>query len=305
METPTVNAQETLPFMANKSLEAIFELAKPLDVGIGDQLKEELTAIRDNYLDSQFDQGSIDGLRLKLKRKLCGLINQTPSVDKRSEVDPSRVITDDSWAVSLVRLPDRDRSQHVFIVLEGKQGRKSKIWFADFIAGKGKFDVVKPGTKEGKVRIDYHESEDPTSRLLFKCEKEMMNVRANDRWLYTTTNIPKATAKILLENLEKSKKKPPKFHVAGNKSVVAIGSAASSSNTTGHNCFTFAKKMLDDLNDVNIKLPAEGYETWIYSASSNYLVDQRFRSSKFGLLPWFAAGAAVSFLLYKASLPVK
>ncbi|XP_067026194.1 uncharacterized protein [Acropora muricata] len=304
-ETSSVNAQQKLTFMANESLGAILEFAKPLDVGIGAQLKEELTAIRDNYLNSQFDQRSREELRLKLKMKLCGLVNQTPSVDKRSEVDPSRVITDDSWAVSLVRLPDRDRSEHVFIVLEGKQGRKSKIWFADFIAGRGMFDVVNPGTKEGKVRIDYHESEDPTSSLLFECEKEMMNVRANDRWLHTTMLIPKATAEILIENIEKSKKEPPKFHLAGDKSVVAIGSATSSSNTTGHNCFTWAKKMLDDLNDINIKLPEEGYDTWIYAASSNYLVDKRFGSSKFGFLLMFAIGVAVSFLLYKASLPAK
>lgn len=302
METPIVNAKETLLFMANKSLEALFELATPLDVGIGDQLKEELKAIRDNYLNSQFDERSRDGLQLKLKMKLCGLINQTPSVDKRSKVDPSRVITDDCWAVSLVRLPDRNHAQHVFIVLEGKQGRKSKIWFADFIAGNGRFDVVKPGTKEGKVRIDYHESEDPTSRLLFECEKEMMNVRANDRWLHTTTVIPKATAEILIENIEKSEKEPPKFLLVGNKNVCAEGAAKKKGNTTGHNCFTWAKKMLDDLNDVNIKLPAEGYDTWIYSASSNYLVDPRFRSSKFGFLLMFAAGAAVSVLLYKALL---
>lgn len=294
--------------LANGTLQTLFELAQLLDVDIGDQLKEELTAICANYLDSSCHQDRGDGLKLRLKLKLCGLTNQTPSLVssstnfKRSEVDPSRIITDDCWAVSFVRLPDRTgTSEHVFIVLEGKTGRKAKIWFADFIAAK-KSDVFKPGTADGKVRLDYHESEDPTSRLFFQCEKEMMDVRAIERRCSITTLIPKATAEILIENIKKEKKNPPKFHIAGNKSLVADASAKSTRNSTGHNCFTFAKKMLNDLNDVNIKLPEEGLDTWIYSASSNYLVDKSFKSSKFGfpLIIVIATGTVVSFLLHKA-----
>lgn len=56
--------------------------------------------------------------------------------------------------------------EYVFIVFEGKIGRKVKIWFVDFIVVK-KFDVFKLGIVDGKVRLDYYELEDLISRLFF------------------------------------------------------------------------------------------------------------------------------------------
>ncbi|KAL9983536.1 hypothetical protein ACROYT_G005722 [Oculina patagonica] len=320
-KTPEDEHTKKLKEFANKCLQSLIKHAKELDVDrLGDQLEEELKDICDNYMNFKFDQSLEDSIRVKLKKKLCGPRSEIPNppppqlessstVYKRSEVDPTRIITDQCWTVSLVRLPDRSNPQHAFIVLEGKTGRKSKIWFADFVAVHW-FDVVRPGTEDGKVRMEYYDSEgvaDPTSRLLFKCQKRMMDVRASDRLLFSTWPIAKTTAEILIQMIEAQQKNPPKYHMLGDNSVLAGSSAKSSSNTTGHNCFTFAKMMLRDLNDVYIELPDDGLETWIIgSATSRYLVDKQltrrkwYETSSFQLTVGFLVGLLVAFFLLKA-----
>lgn len=262
--------------------------------------------------------------RVRLKKNVFGglrteISNPPPqrepssTVYKRSEVDPTRVITDECWTVSLLRLPDRSNSEHAFIVVEGKTGRKSKIWFADFVAV-GWFGAVTPGTKEGKVRMESYESvaltTDRTSdRLLFKCQMRMMDVRASDRLLFSTWLIAKTTAENLIQMIEAKQEKPPKYHIMGNESLSAESSALLSSNTTGHNCFTFAKMMLHDLNDPFIQLPEHGLDTWIGSATSRYLVDKQLRSQKwykkpsFVLILGFLAGIGVAYFKFKTFQP--
>ena len=77
------------------------------------------------------------------------------------------------------------------------------------------------------------------------------------------------------------------------------------SNPTGHNCSTFAKMMLRDLNDPYIELPEDGLGTWIGSATSRYLVDKQLRSGKwyktqsFSLMFWFLAGIGAAYFLFK------
>ena len=311
---------ETLVPFANRCLKSLFKHAKELDVDIDQQLEEELKDICNNYMNFKFDQHSEDSIRAKLKKKLCGCrrkISSPPpqfesssAVYKRSEVDPTRVITDQCWAVSLVRLPDRSNPQHAFIVLEGKTGRKSKIWFTDFVAADW-FDAIHPGTEEGIVRMEYYDSEDSTSKLLFKCQKKMMDIRACDHLLYSTWLIAKTSAEYLIKTIEAEDKKPPKFHLLGNNSVLAVSSATSSSNPMGHNCFTFAKKMLRDLNDQYIELPEDGLDTWICSATSRYLIDKRFRNrkwyekSRFHLMFGFLVGVLCCFLVAQGFLAIE
>lgn len=307
-----------------KFLQELIQRAKDLGVDIGYQLEEELKDICENYMNFKFHQ-DYDIISVRLKKKVCGglrseVSNSPPQQEsssplhKRSEVDPTRVITDECWTVSLVRLPDRSNSEHAFIVLEGKTGRKSKIWFADFVAEHW-FDTVKPGTEEGKVRMESYESKavaDPTSsRILFKCQKKMMDVRASDRLLFSTWLIAKSAAENLIRMIEAKQEKPPKYHILGDNSVLAGSSARSSSNPTGHNCFTFAKMMLRDLNDPFIELPEAGLETWIASATSRYLVDKHLPSRRwysapsFLLMFGFLAGIVVAYFLFKTFQPKK
>ena len=305
------------PTAAQSNLDNLITKARETGVDIGDQLEEELKDICGNYMNLRFDQ-DLDSISVRLKKKVCGLgseksntssqLEPSRTVHKRSEVDPTRVITDECWTVSLVRLPDRSNSEHAFIVLEGKTGRKSKIWFADFVAVHW-FDAVKPGTEEGKVRMESYESvavtERTSDRLLFKCQKRMMDVRASDRLLFCTWLIAKSGAENLIRMIEAQQEKPPKYHILGDSSVLAGSSATSSSNPTGHNCFTFAKMMLRDLNDPYIELLEDGLETWIGSATSRYLVDRQLRSRKWYETPSFVlkfgflAGTVVAYFLFK------
>lgn len=308
--------------LADQVLSKLMQSAKNLGVVIGDQLEGELQ----KYVYNPIPWSDHTDIKIKLQKVMCGPrieVSSKPPPQpespravykyKRSEIDPTRVITDECWTVSLARMPDRSNAEHAFIVLEGKSGGKSKIWFADFVPRRW-FGVACPGTEDGKVRIEYHESEgitDPESRLLYKCQKKMMDVRASDRLLYSTWLIAQTTAENLIHMIQEQERNPPKYHALGHNSVLAKGSAISSSNETGHNCFTFAKMILRDLNDVFIELPDDGLETWIVSATSRYLVDKQFlKSRKWYRTPWsqqmlsfltvgVVAGVVVS-LLFKA-----
>lgn len=308
---------------ASQCLSKLMQSAKDLGVVIGDPLEGELQKY---VYDNLIQLSDYNDIKIKLQKVMCGPrieVSGKPEPQpespravykyRRSEIDPTRVITDECWAVSLARMPDRSNAEHAFIVLEGKAGGKSKIWFADFLARR-RFDVVCPGTQDGKVRIEYYESEgitDPESRLLFKCQRKMMDVRVGDRLLYSTWLIAQTTAENLIHMIQEQERNPPKYHALGHNSVLAEGSAISSSNETGHNCFTFAKMILRDLNDVFIQLPEDGLETWIVSATSRYLVDKQFlKSRKWYRTPWSqqmlsflivgVVGGVVVSLLFKA-----
>ena len=235
-------------------------------------------------------------------KKLSTLWKGTDTKYKRCEVDRTRIITNDYWAVSLVRLPHSSNDEHAFLVLEGIKGNKSMIWFADFVANS--LDLLLPGIRGGKVRIDYHESEGiagSSNKLLIQCHKKLMQVREGDRWLNKTWHIRKDTAQMLINNIEDQKKDPPKYNILGD-SMVAASSATSSSNATGHNCFTFAKMMLNDLDDEYIKVPQDTLEDWICSVTSRYLVDNQM-NNKLSLSWWYALPvtvlvAAISLAFY-------
>ena len=97
---------------------------------------------------------------------------------KRSAIDPTRMISKDFWAVSLVRLPDRSNSEHAFLVIEGTSDNASVIWLADFVT-ENELDTVSPGIKNGKVRIAQCKStQEPgaSNKLLFQCEKQLMDI---------------------------------------------------------------------------------------------------------------------------------
>ena len=203
-------------------------------------------------------------------------VESNKPVIKHSEIDSTLIITDEFWAISLVRLPDSSNLQHAFLVLEGETDNKSMIWFVDFVAKKWR-NAFSPGLRQGKVRIDYHDSEEvasSSSKLLFLCEKQMMKIRQSDRLLYSTWQISESTAKTLIQNIETQKENPPKYNLIGN-TALAASSATLSRNDTGHNCFTFARMMLHDLNNKNIQIPQDKLADWVYSAASRFLVDEQ------------------------------
>ena len=221
--------------------------------------------------------------------------------EKRSEIDPTRFITNVYWAISIVRLPDKSR-EHAFLVIEGTSGNTLKIWFADFVV-KDILDLFRPGYRDGKVRLNYYEStQEPgvSNKLLFRCEKQLMNIQRGDRLVYSTWHIPKPTAEKLVRILERWKHNPPKYNILGNTILAAsTASLSSSSNRTGHNSFTFIRMVLRELRDDYIIIPESTLEKWIFCTASRYLVDKE-RSDKFGfgsILIFLASAVTAVFLV--------
>ncbi len=290
--------------LSNQNVERLPKLADKIKIrakSLGIDTSEELSKVNDH---EKLDKDDLDSLQLNLKTKLCKLRVKKPTQKvmntRRSEVDRTRIITDEYWAISLVRLPDSSNSQHAFLVLEGKSGNESMIWFADFVA-EGTLHTFSPGIKDGIVRTYYDSQEmvDPSRELLFQCNKTLMEVRNGERWLHQTWHISEGTAQNFIKCIGQWKKKPPKYNILGN-SRLAAGSAIASSTTTGHNCFTFARMMLLDLKDECIEIPEGTLEEWVCSITSRYLVDKQFNNkwwqmSRFPLMFTFLAGAVIAY----------
>ena len=237
-----------------------------------------------------------NAVKLSLKKALCQL-----KVVKYSEVEPSRIITTEFWVVSIVRLPDKNPF-HAFLVVEGRDAQKSMIWFADLVV-EMLSDLIIPETRDGKVRLRYYESAQlENCELLFKCKSKFMNVSCSDRLLYSSWSISATRAEKLIENLKEHKKNPPKFNFLGNVDVLAYSSAKSSSNEPGHNCYTFCRTTLNDLEDKRIQLPKQRLEDWAFTAASRYLPDYEKKTSiafTSSLILALGVGGVVGFVLGK------
>ncbi len=249
--------------LSDEKVQRLQIVVKELEIrvrSLGIDISEELREVNDH---EKLDEHRIHNLKLELKTKLCKRANE-PTQTKRSEIDPTRIFTDHFWAVSLVQLPDDKRNRkHAFLVLEGKVRNKSMIWFVDFVPN-DESDLNRSGMRDGKVRIDKHETDEvvgSSSKLLFRCDEQLMNIRESDRWLYKTWAISKSTALTLIQNIKTRQKNPPKYNIR-----------ASSSDPTTYNCFTFVGMILRDLNDEYIQVPRENIDKWIVSLPIRVLV---------------------------------
>ena len=129
-----------------------------------------------------------------------------------------------------------------------------------------------------------------------------MAVSSDDRLLYSSWSISATTAKKLVENLEEYKKNPPKYNILGNASVLAWSSATSSSDQPGHNCYTFGRTVLNDLEDNRIQLPKQRLQDWVFTAASRYLPDHQKKTSiefTSSLIVAFGVVAVLAFFLGK------
>ena len=269
---------------------------------IGKQMKEKLQTVRDTNGGRCKREANDRRCKREANDRRC-----KGSENKRSEIDQTRFITDEVWTVSLVRLPDSSHCEHAFLAVEGKSGNKYMIWFADFVA-KDTSDLYHPGMRDGKVRMDFHESDeapDSSSKLLFRCRKKLMKIENGNRLLFSTWQICKVTAETLIKNIQAQKASPPKYNIVGHTKLAA-SSATSSSNDTGHNCFTFARAMLRDLNDECIMIPEDTLDKWILSATSRYLIEKQFnkkswKTSTFALVLAlvFLAGVIAAYYIPK------
>jgi hypothetical protein len=204
-------------------------------------------------------------------------------IPKKSKLDRSRNITDDGWVLSLVRKADGSHPEHAFLVLEGRQKMESIIWFIDFVG-----NPILSGIKAGKVRVHKLVSHVTDDSMIYRCDREMMDIRASDRVLSQSWGISSESAQLLLSNIETSKENPPKFNILGHKSVFAGSTGVTSKKEVGHNCFTWAKMQIRSINDSGISLPEQSIKSWVYSATSHFLEDPTF--SPF----WYQHPAAIA-----------
>ena len=227
-------------------------------------------------------QRTIDEIKAELSR-----YNET----KYSSIDRSRPILDTIWVLSLVRKPGGTHAEHAFLILEGKQADRSVIWFMDLVG-----NPILPGMGNGKVRI-VHCSGELDEELLFRCDRRMMDIRKGDRLLYASWNISSDKGKQLVNTVTQAQAHPPKFNILGQRSLFAASTGASSSVATGHNCFTWAKSQLRDLNDPCIQLPMDDLQSWIFSATSRLLVDHQPPASF-----WYQRPVAIAAMVGAAAV---
>ncbi len=276
---------------------------------LGIDISEELSKVNDH---EKLDEDDVNILKLELKTKLCKRVNEpTHKVmnTRRSEIDSTRIITDEYWAISLVRLPDSSNDfNNAFLVLEGIEGKRSMILFAFFVTLDA-FNLLCLVRKHDKVKLEYYEwgeGVDSSDKQIFQCHEKLMNIRKGDRWLHETWHITKGTAQKLMQSLQcigEWEMKHPKCNMMGDSEWAAC-SASSSSNPTGHNCFAFTRMMLLDLKDENIEIPEDTLEEWVCSITSRYLVDKQFNNewwqmSRFPLMFTFLAGAFIIYSFLK------
>jgi hypothetical protein len=159
--------------------------------------------------------------------------------------------------------------------------------------------------RDGKVRMDYFESEGAvgsSAELLFRCTQKMLKIRKRDRLIQQTWLIPRPTAEKLIQNIKAQQNNPPKYNVLGDGELAA-SSATSSGNPIGHNCFTFARVMLLNVEDECIKIPQDNLDKWIGSLPSRFLVNGQKNNEGsdtllFGLFT-FMAGAVMVYSFLK------
>ena len=282
--------------LLNQNVERLQKLAKKNKLRaelLGIDISEEMSTVNDH---KKLDEDDVNILELKLKTKLCKRMSEpTQKVmnTRRSEIDPTRIITDDYWAISLIRVPNSSNDfNNASLVLEGIQGKKSMIFFAIFVTFDA-FNLLCPILRHDKVKLEYYElgeEGDSSGKQRFQCDEKLMDIRKGDRWLHETWHITKGTAQKLIQSLQcigEWKKKPPETNILGD-SELAVGSAISSSNPTGQNCLTFAKIMLLDLKDENIEIPERKLEEWICLITSRHY-------EWFPLIFTFLAGAVIIY----------
>jgi hypothetical protein len=245
------------------------------------QLEESRRIIDDNYSQLKVHLQQLERAAEKLDKNISAELNHLKNLRhcntkcvhsikrklfkvKRSQVDRARIITNDSWAISLVRLRDTHLCTHACLILEKKEANKSSILFADFVAAK----MFSFKSKAGKVRKEERSEDefDSPDELLYSCTEKKMKIKKGSRFLYSTWPISKAAAQKLITNLEEKKENPPPFEALWNLS----------SNSTGYNSFTFATNLLHNLNEEHIQVPGDTLDEWIASAASQYHVGSKW-----------------------------
>lgn len=178
---------------------------------------------------------------------------------RNSEINKAYEIIESKWVLTLTRKTQGAHPQHAFFILEGIEDEQAVVWFMDLV-GPGMAAYL-PNIKDANVRIETFKepSEDDLKikPLVYRCGRKMMDLRERDTIAPLHWAISKEDAGRLIEAITKDKKNPPVFNIFGKESLITASSAQSSSKERGHNCFTYAKEKIRDLDVSMIKIECD------------------------------------------------
>ena len=180
---------------------------------------------------------------------------------RESEIDKAHKITEQKWVLTMARKSNGSHPQHAFLIVEGIENDKAVTWFMDFVGHGIAPDLVLPNVLNGQIRIQpgtpftaETEGELERSPLIYRCKARMMDLHQDDIICSLSWPIDKEDAIRLIKNIRDEQHQPPVFNIFGKDSLLAAGSAASSSKAKGHNCFTYAKEKINGLHVQHIKV---------------------------------------------------
>lgn len=181
--------------------------------------------------------------------------------ERKSEIDKTYVIDENKWVLTMARKTTGSHTQHTFLIVEGIQDGNAVVWFMDLV-GPG-MSVMLPNLQSSRIRIESFsaqtEAELKRDPLLFRCERRMMDVRHNDTIAEQHWYIDRESALKLIGNITSDQNSPPIFNIIGKESFITGSSAKSSSKERGHNCFTYAREKIADLNIPEITVQCDRY----------------------------------------------
>jgi hypothetical protein len=204
-----------------------------------------------------------------------------------SEINQTYKIISDNWVLSLARKLEGAHQQHAFFILEGIEDNKAVIWFMDLVG-----NPLLPNLQNAKIRIYTFSAEShnelKTTPLLYRCTRKMMDLTPNEQIACKTWYIAKEDAVNLISDIKKDKDNPPKFNILGEGSLLTGSSAYSSSTDRGHNCFTYAKEKINNLNCESVKLTCENTAYCVSHVADITSLTLKSTTQTSGCLPCFS-----------------
>lgn len=218
---------------------------------------------------------------------------------RRSEINRAREITEDRWALTLARKTQGAHQQHAFFILEGIENEQAVVRFMDLVG-----NSLLPNINKAHIRIveifEADEAALAAKALVFRCDRQMMDLRENESIAYVQWPITRQNAFRLINAITRDKEMPPLFNIIGKNSLLTASSAHSSSKDRGHNCFTFAKAKIEELDVPTIKISCDNTAYYMEHIAGITSLTLKNTNNSTSYCPYFAKVAVVGFGLLAA-----
>lgn len=202
----------------------------------------------------------------------------------KSKVGGELAVTSKTWVVSIIRLPESNQPEHVFLLVEGISESGTLIV--------RKYHLVADNDKDrkGYAKILTKSSDEQACDVQLIAEVSKKVKARFQSWHISPIQAAMLDSDVLNDQRIADSSPPPmKYSVFGNQSALA-----SSSSHEGHNCFTWAREKLLNLKDTSITDSSIDMKItdWLAAKPSLYLPDPT-DSSMFNLKN-VAIGVAVT-----------